>query len=187
MRTSIFCIISFLFLSACNKPIGGIVIDVSVDIHYATASNANLFPNPSNGFVQDSVRLFVMQNGVKKMVYLSSPGVTLSYPYQYLFYDNGGKNCMRIFTNNNVVNDTATTYIRLSNTLEDTIKCSFLFPNRGSGSIVVDKVWYNGRLMNGFSFTVVHWLILFLIHPDPLNSLSDKKFEDIAFDNNLPE
>jgi hypothetical protein len=52
---------------------------------------------------------------------------------------------------------------------------------------VVDKVWYNGRLMNGFSFTVVHWLILFLIHPDPLNSLSDKKFEDIAFDNNLPE
>ena len=63
---------------------------------------------------------------------------------------------MRIFTDNNVVNDTATTFIRLNNTVEDTIKCSFLFPNPGSGSIVVDKVWYNGKLMNGFSFTVVH-------------------------------
>ena len=156
MRTSIFCIISFLFLSACNKSIGGIIIDVGVDIHYATASNANLFPNPSKAFIQDSVRLFVIQNGVKKMVDLSSPGVTLSSPYQYFFYDNGGKNYMRIFTDNNVVNDTATTFIRLNNTIEDTLKCSFLFPNLGSGSIVVDKVWYNGKLMNGFSFTVVH-------------------------------
>ena len=135
---------------------GGIIINVGVDIHYATASNENLFPNPSKGFIQDSVRLFVMQNGVKKMVYLSSPGVTLSYPYQYLFYDNGGKNYMRIFTDNNMVNDTATTYIRLSNTLEDTIKCSFILNNPGPGSIAVNKVWYNGRLMNGYSFTVVH-------------------------------
>ena len=61
---------------------------------------------------------------------------------------------MRIFTDNNLVNDTATTFIRLNNTIEDTIKCSFLF--LGSGSIVVDKVWYNSKLMNGFSFTVVH-------------------------------
>lgn len=159
MRASIFCIISFVFLSACTKqpfPNGGVARDVAVDIHYATATNANLFPNPSKGFIQDSVRLFVIKNGVKKMVDLSSPGVTLSAPYNYFFYDNGGKNYMRIFTENNMVNDTATTYIRLSNTLEDTIKCSFILNNPGPGSIAVNKVWYNGKLMNGYSFTVVH-------------------------------
>lgn len=156
MKTYFFSIISFLFLTACNKPIEGTTISVSVDIHYTTASNENLFPNPARGFIQDSVRLFVMRNGVKKMVDVSSPGVDLFFPHNYFFFDNGGKNCIKIFTNINVVNDTATTYIRLSNTIEDTIKCSFLFPNPGSGSILLDKVWYNGRLMNGYSFRVVH-------------------------------
>lgn len=156
MNTSFVYIVIFLCSLACNKPIGGTIISVSVDIHYVTSSNANLFPNPSRAFIQDSVRLFVIQNGVRKMVNLSTPGVTLSSPYNYFFYDNGGNNYMRIFTNNYVVNDTATTYIRLSNTVEDTIKCSFQFPNPGSGSVVVDKVWYNGKLMNGYSFKVEH-------------------------------
>lgn len=159
MRISIFFIIFFLFSSACTKhpfPDGGVSISVSVDIHYSTANNSNLFPNPSKGFIQDSVRLFVIKNGVKKMVDLSSPGVTLSAPYNCYFYDNGGMNYMRIYTNNNLVNDTATTYIRLSNTLEDTIKCSFILDNPSPGSIAVNKVWYNGRLMNGYSFTIVH-------------------------------
>jgi len=148
-----------VFLTACSKqpsPNGGIAKSVSVDIHYTTTINANLFPNPSKGFIQDSVRLFVIINGVRKMVDLSSPGVTLSAPYNYYFYDNVGMNYMRIFTDNNVVNDTATTYIRLSHTLEDTIKCSFILDNPSPGCIAVNKVWYNGRLMNGYSFTVVH-------------------------------
>ena len=83
MKTYFFSIISFLFLTACNKPIEGTTISVSVDIHYTTASNENLFPNPARGFIQDSVRLFVMRNGVKKMVDVSSPGVDLSFPRNY--------------------------------------------------------------------------------------------------------
>jgi hypothetical protein len=138
--------------TSCKKsgPEGGVMIDLSNDIHVVSKDGQNLLdPVAQNSFNKDEIKIYYLING-KKTEILDNK---LDAPRQFMIFKVGAdaKNyanepLMRIFSNDNGVvdqdgNEIATTYIEWNSMDTDTLVSQI----RHSGaSIYTEKVWYNG-------------------------------------------
>lgn len=134
-----------------EKPACCVLISVDLDIHYTDATGNNLFPNPSKGFVQNDVNLYIEKNGVRQLVSDGAPGYISDYPRRYFFYTENSLNYVRVFTDNNIQGDSAITYLKLDGKFEDTIKTTFI---RTGSSLLINKAWINGKLLAGKRVTI---------------------------------
>ena len=148
-------ILFLLILFSCTRTTPDLIYDINVSIHYVDSTKNELFNNSSNGYIIDNVRLYYMDNNNKILIFTPTTVAYIpDYPFGYEIDSSIGQKKFTIFSNNNVVNDTAITYIKLKSNVEDTLKCSFIHPNSNPKSIQWDKVWYNGKVQSR-SFEVI--------------------------------
>jgi len=147
MRIYFFALVLFVF--SCKKPQPPVLIDVNVNIHYIDNSSRELFSNGLNGYLVKDVRLYSIKNNVKELIYTPTTSVYKpDYPYGYNIDSSTGRKYFIVFSNVNIVNDTSLIIISLKPNVDDTLKCSFTYPNSNPSSIKCDKVWYNGKLVS---------------------------------------
>jgi hypothetical protein len=150
----IITVLLVLLLFSCSKQ-PPVLFDVNVKIHYIDNSSRELFTNGINGYVAKDVRLYSIKNNVRQLIYTNATGSYIpDYPYGYNIDSITGKKYFVIFSNVNIVNDTSLIIINLKPNVEDTLKCSFTYPNSNPSSIKCDKVWYNGVLQTSNSFDI---------------------------------
>jgi hypothetical protein len=138
--------------TSCKKssPQGGVIIDLSNDIHVLSKDGQNLLdPVAPNSFKKEDIKIYYLINGQKTEIFNNQ----LDAPRQFMIFKVGAdaKNyanepLMRVFSNDNGVvnqdgNEITTTYIEWNSMDTDTLATQI---RHAGASVFTEKVWYNG-------------------------------------------
>jgi hypothetical protein len=133
-----------VLLSSCRKDYP-VIVDLAIDLWIRDGNGNNLFnTNTINHFEKDSVRVFYLENGIRKE--FNNP--LMGAPRNFLIMENtsNGEYGMRLLPYNGPdVEGTikTTTFIQWNSVDQDTVECEI---NKIRFSEICTKVWYNGKL-----------------------------------------
>jgi len=143
MRLSILAFAFLSVITSCSKSHTSEGYSNLAIIHYEDSSGNNLFTGGQNGFVVDSVRIYILQGDVKTLINTAKPGYVPTNPNGYSYWE-GPPNepyatGLSIETDFGIVNDSSSLLVHLRQGIDDTL--TSLYDNSHHYMLYA---WYNG-------------------------------------------
>lgn len=142
MKTLLILLSALMLLASCKKDnFEQITVDINLHIQVKDPTGTDLLnPNNSNAIDISQVKVFFLQDGIKKEVF----NPNLDSPKSFSIVQGEFNYNMILYPNNYSKEEFPITYIQWGSEDVDTIQCAY---KRPGGSVICTKVWLNKKVV----------------------------------------
>jgi hypothetical protein len=143
MRNVFYILSTLLLLGSCKEDITeGVNLDTDLGISVFNREGMDLLdPQNPESYKEEEIKIYYLIDGVK----VEQRDPMMDNPRSFSLDKNDEKTLLLLYPNYTASEEFPVTFIQWNEADTDTLKCGYA--RSGKSSVVLTKVWYNGKLM----------------------------------------